>query len=259
MKDKPNGTNQSDESSSENEEDTLKDVENTNHIPRDQDYFSRAASVTSKSLDIQTIKSEDYDDDNWHSLDSDENEENKVGRGRVRFQEQKGLENRLEDFSPPRIPRNSPSYMIWNQFTKEREDRKKTKQSKVKGKNGSKRSGSPLSEVALNGGEGDLDFHNTLLNAKLTELEKEITQFRKENTALQHGRRKLQGDKKKLAQEIEEFKRQQESEKKKLEDDKKRLRRDRMLLEKSNKEKRSEEERKLMEEFEDLQAKVKYF
>jgi len=34
-------------------------------------------------------------------------------------------------FSPPRIPKNSPSYLIWSIFTKERENRNKAEKKKA--------------------------------------------------------------------------------------------------------------------------------
>ena len=58
-------------------------------------------------------------DDEEHEEDEDtlkeRMEEANVDRKQVRF----------EDFSPPRMPKNSPSYLIWSIFTREREERKK--------------------------------------------------------------------------------------------------------------------------------------
>ena len=50
-----------------------------------------------------------------------ENGYNKSKAKNVRFQEKKKQE--ALTFSPPRIPKNSPSYLIWSIFTKEREER----------------------------------------------------------------------------------------------------------------------------------------
>jgi len=174
----------------------------------------------------------------------------------------------VEEFSPPRMPKNSPSYLIWSIFTKEREERLKRGASK-NGEDPSETDPSPRSsresakqvyQDNLQNNNGGLSvesgFQSALLNAKLIELEKEIDHFRKENEALKTQRRKLNTDKKQLAKEITDFERVKESDKKKLEEEKKRLRRDRALLDKAQKDKRSNQDKKSQDEIEDLQAKV---
>ncbi len=113
-------------------------------------------------------------------------------------------------FSPPRVPKHSPSYLIWSIFTKEREEKKRQQalqqqhqdhQNRGRGpKNGvesetskkrrakSADRDSPMSRVpALWKASSDHDFESTLLNAKLAELEKEIDTFKKENANLVAG------------------------------------------------------------------------
>ena len=102
----------------------------------------------------------------------------------------------VEEFSPPRMPKNSPSYLIWSIFTKEREERLKRGASK-NGEDPSETDPSPRSsresakqfyQDNLQNNNGGLSvesgFQSALLNAKLIELEKEIDHFRKENEAL---------------------------------------------------------------------------
>ena len=119
-------------------------------------------------------------------------------------------------FSPPRIPKNSPSYLIWSIFTKEREERRKNSKN-ARAKSADR---SPMSQVRKS--SSDHDFETTLLNAKLTELQKEIEHFQKENAALTAAKRKLQQDRKQLAKDVQEFEAQKEVEKKKIDDEKKR-------------------------------------
>jgi hypothetical protein len=52
----------------------------------------------------------------------------------------------------------------------------------------------PLSKAKLTHPKSEYDFHTTLLNGKLAELEKEIAHFKSENEKLVAGRRKLQAD-----------------------------------------------------------------
>ena len=96
---------------------------------------------------------EDYDSDSWCSLsETDDNNGDSTGkqpvvknhpeggskgsssRGRplhhVRFQEDPRRD--AMDFSPPRLPKNSPSYLIWSIFTKEREERRRERQKQRK-------------------------------------------------------------------------------------------------------------------------------
>ena len=53
---------------------------------------------------------------------------------------------------------------------------------------------SPLSKAKLTHPKSEYDFHATILNGKLAELEKEIAHFKSENEKLVAGRRKLQAD-----------------------------------------------------------------
>ncbi len=186
--------------------------------------------------------SDDGDSDGWCSV----NEEDKRPRNRVRFKDAK-------DFSPPRMPRNSPSYLIWSIFTKEREERRR-KKNKSKPQQQPK-SASPLSNVFLHRVD-DGDFKSTLLQSKLTELDAEIKRQQEERSVLQTARRKLQESKKKLAEDVAEFERSKEVEKKKFEEERRRIKRDRMMLEKAQKENKLGKDKKAAEEIEDLQAKV---
>ena len=95
----------------------------------------------------------------------------------VRFE---NIENEM-DFSPPRIPKHSPSYLIWSIFTKEREERQRRKRTK-----------SPLSQVQMKSSEEEDNFENILLNSKMTELQNEIEKFKKENSTIQGLRRKIE-------------------------------------------------------------------
>ena len=153
-------------------------------------------------------------------------------------------------FSPPRIPKNSPSYLIWSIFTKEREERRKNSKT-ARAKSADR---SPMSNVRKS--SSDYDFETTLVNAKLAELQKEIEHFQKENAALAAAKRKLQQDRKQLAKDVQEFEAQKEIEKKKLEEDKKRLRRDKNLFEKSQKDRKATYDLKAQEEIDELQSKV---
>ena len=90
-------------------------------------------------------------------------------------------------FSPPRVPKNSASYLIWSIFTKEREERKAAKAG-TRTKSADTRS--PMSQIRKS--SSDYDFETTLLNAKLAELQKEIEHYQKENAALAAAKRKLQ-------------------------------------------------------------------
>ena len=189
---------------------------------------------TLKDFASDDMSNQEESSDDWSDVDEDCLNKNNNKQKNVRF-------SKPEEFSPPRIPKNSPSYLIWSIFTKDREERMRKRMENKTNKK--------VEEKVDN-------FESTLLNAKLAELEKEIQHFRKENTNLQTARRKLNGEKKQLAKDIEEFEKNRETERKRMEEEKKRLRRDKMLLEKSQKEKRSNLDRKAQEEIDDLQAKV---
>lgn len=182
----------------------------------------------------------------------------------VRFGSVNGGVGRREDFSPPRIPKNSPSYLIWSIFTKEREERRRDReQSRRKEEKSPKdlnsRSRSPLSQMPPHSvayAAADADFHATLLNAKLAELEKEVAHFQKESSALAVGRRRLASDRKRLTDEVSEFEKRREAERKRTEEEKRRARRDRMLLEKATRDKKGVEGKKAAEEIEELHNKL---
>ena len=202
---------------------------------------------TLKDLDIQEVSevrnaSEDGD---WSDIENDQpnNDVRRSGNKNVRFKE---TEPEMT-FSPPKVPKNSASYLIWSIFTKEREEREKRKLEKLK----NEVKDTKTMPQGLNG------FEETLLNAKLTELEKEIAHFKKENANLTSGRRKLNADRKQLAKDIEEFERSRDLEKKKLDEERKRIRREKSLFEKSQKDKKSTYGKKAQEEIDELQTKVR--
>ena len=155
-------------------------------------------------------------------------------------------------FSPPRVPKNSASYLIWSIFTKEREERKAAKAGSTRTKSADTRS--PMSQIRKS--SSDYDFETTLLNAKLAELQKEIEHYQKENAALAAAKRKLQQDRKQLAKEVQEFEAQKEVEKKKIDEEKKRLKRDKNLFEKSQKDRKANYDQKAQDEIDELTNKV---
>jgi len=164
------------------------------------------------------------------------------------------------DFSPPRMPRNSPSYLIWSIFTKEREERAKRKAGNV-GKAGNGRASSPLCQAPLRAASaGDEDFAQTLLNAKLAELEREAEKVRGEAAAVQRGRRRLQEARRKLSADVEAFEKAKEADMKKLEEERRRAKRDRTMLERAQKEKVKGHQNtdRAASEIADLQAKVRW-
>ncbi|XP_059090439.1 centromere protein J-like [Tigriopus californicus] len=233
----------------------------------DDDDDTLKDQIAGRALPLQL--EEVHEDDPWGSFE-DREEANSGKSNQVRFQD------RL-DFSPPRIPKNSPSYMIWSIFSKERErmGQQATKSSyeksaKAKTNSNSRpgrrvsnlktNSNSPLSQLAdFPGGFDDQKFADSFLNAKLIELEKEISQFRQENIQLQNARRKLNQDKKQFQNEKEELEKSKMADKKKLEEDKRRIKRDRALLEKSAKLSTAingQNDKKAVSELEELQTKL---
>ncbi len=197
----------------------------------------------------------DEDDIGAYMPRDDEPSHSSGNKKNVRFR------NLREDFSPPRIPKSSPSYLIWSIFTKEREEKRKERERKKRDRSGGgadpsvqRRSRSPLSQLALEPAD---NFQNTLLNAKLVELEKEVAHFQKESQALAVARRKLQADRKSLANDVANFERRQEADKKKNEEEKRRIKRDRMLMEKAQKDRKCNDVKRATDELEDLQNKVR--
>ena len=239
-----------------------------------------------------------------------ENRQNLIAKN-VRFHDKAARKNpEALTFSPPRIPKNSPSYLIWSIFTKEREERNrqqaaklradldedeewqdleeneeaahkptkycpedadnkaamigeiphykatKTKRDNVRRR---RRSESPLSRISSKNKMTDINddvFCDTLFNAKLVELNKEVEAFKKENANLQTSRRRLNADRKQLAKDIEDFERNKDNDKKKIEEDRKRLRREKAMFEKSQKDRKVNNDRKSQDEIEELQMKL---
>ena len=116
------------------EDDTLKD-DAIDGIPSDEDAVPIDKLYAKRLLDCQTIltkASNDFyvdDESSDNSLEAGMNENDMRTKSKnVRFQEKLEKE-KLEalTFSPPRIPKNSPSYLIWSIFTKEREERNRQK------------------------------------------------------------------------------------------------------------------------------------
>ncbi len=240
-------------------------------------------------------------DDTEFDQNGDEGEEedarHRLRRNRVRFvngvkgeqeedidamRDESGVDLGVEgggemDFSPPRIPRNSPSYLIWSIFTKEREEKQRAAAAAATTRGGKSAGGaggrgdrmatsssggvghrSPLSDMPLraSSSSGELDFESTLLNAKLAELEREVQKFRKENSALQSDKRRLHAVRKKLAQDAEAMEAARKEERKQAEEERRRIKRDRMLLEKAQKERSRADDRKVLDEVETLREKV---
>ena len=79
-------------------------------------------------------------------------------------------------FSPPRVPKDSASYLIWSIFTKEREEQQRSRNSRDK-KRTKSADRSPMSRIRKASSEHD--FETTILNAKLAELQKEIDHYQK--------------------------------------------------------------------------------
>ena len=271
---------------SEEEDDTLKDEDDEilEHLPHEKNN-----NYASCDSDSDSWCSVDEEEEDPQSQDSD-HRPNKAGGGysgsqRVRFKDP-NVKKKKMDFSPPRIPKNSPSYLIWSIFTKEREEKRKKREldlkrggdllegeeAKVTYQNGfsndykaeASTSGSKKRAAASNnnnggGGPGqDYGFHSTLLNGKLAELEKEISQFRKENSNLVSAKRKFATERRKFEEGKSEWEEEKKGEKKKLEEERRRIKRDRMLWEKAQKDKKSNEDaKKAAEEIEELREKVK--
>ncbi len=209
-----------------------------------------------------------YDSDGWCSVESGSSDEREaVGkklRQTVRFKDversfdeaDNGEEGPREalHFSPPRIPRNSPSYLIWDIFGRQREEqeRQRTKKAKMPPTD-TKAEDKPVGLLPV--GEQH-EVQESLLNARLAELERELLAVRKEKDGVQQARRKLQADKKQLTLSLEEFEKSKEAEKKKMEEERRRIKRDRALLEKAQKDKKLSEDKRSTEDVDDLQAKV---
>lgn len=264
---------------SEEEDDTLKDDDGEAYLsPEKQKDYSGGG-----------YESADYDSDSWCSVEEEEDQNvqhpvKKNGGGgshRVRFKDSNDKSGRKKmDFSPPRIPKNSPSYLIWSIFTKEREEKRKQREEELKSgmlegeevkvsyQNGfsndykaSSGSGSTTKKRTPGGGlnNQDYDFHSTLLNGKLAELEKEISQFRKENSNLVQARRKFASERKKFEEEKTDWDDERKGERKKIEEERRRIKRDRMLWEKAQKDKKNNDDvKKVTDEVEELRDKVRW-
>ena len=197
---------------------------------------------------------------NWSSEDEDDQEDENERKKSANSRKSVQFSDEAMTFSPPRMPRDGPSHLIWSIFAKEREERQRQSRSqktdkRPRGKSVD-RNGSPMSRLARQNRQNEYDFEAALIKAKLTELEKEIEKYQKENAALSSGRRKLGFDRKQLARDVQEFEAQKELEKKKMEEEKKRIKRDRTMLEKAQRERKSNFDQKAQGEIEELQQKV---
>ena len=239
----------------------MDDESEENTLKEDDDYHVESNGIIMDSAPRQVVLN-----GNWSSEDEDEdeNERKKSANSRKSVQ----FSDEALTFSPPRIPRDGPSHLIWSIFAKEREENqrqsrsqfavKSTTDKRPRGKSVD-RNGSPMSRLARQNRQNEYDFEAALIKAKLTELEKEIEKYQKENAALSSGRRKLGFDRKQLARDVQDFEAQKECEKKKMEEEKKRIKRDRTMLEKAQRERKSNFDQKAQGEIEDLQQKVRIF
>lgn len=229
------------EDDSESEENTLKDGENSEIV----------MESGPRQVVLNWSSDEDIENDN-------ERKKSAGSRKSVQFQDE------AMTFSPPRIPRDGPSHLIWSIFAKEREERQRQSRQSAKNSGDKKRgksvdrNGSPMSRLARQNRQNEYDFEAALVKAKLTELEKEIEKYQKENAALSSGRRKLGFDRKQLAKDVQEFEAQKELEKKKMDEERKRIKRDRNMLEKAQRDRRNNCDQKAQGEIEELQQKVKF-
>lgn len=250
------------------------DQKQTSHKPtsssssdEDEDTIgSHNNSVPEKPSFLNGSDDEDNNDGSFNNLvytggDTAMQIEQKKSKNRVHFDDGEQI-----NFSPPRIPKDSASYLIWSIFAKEKENQKKNSANKVGTRSGAK-SGpqmsngddtfSPLSKAPLTTyPKAEFEFHTTLLNAKLAELEKEVTHFKTENEKLVQGKRKLQLDRRQLAENVKSFESMKESEKKKLDDERKWVRREKALFEKTLKDKKSNFDKRAQDEIDELQNKI---
>lgn len=241
---------------------------------------------------------EDYEDD--ESTVCDEDDDASIGKDwRVRMadwdkeNQQVSPERRkgeVLEFSPPnKLPKNSPSYLIWSIFTREREERKlRSLQQRNQGGGGNNypaeagprsaparfidtepatrvatadsainKQSSPASPLSLAShleNNDDISYHSTLLQMRVVELEQEIDTFKKENTKIVSLKKKLTDEKQRLTKEWEEFDKVREEGKKKTEEERRRVRREKLLLEKAKKE--TNNSGKVCAECEDSRVKV---
>ena len=213
--------------------------------------------------------SEEWTDEEEEEVEEDEStmrEEQSIGknwRERIAGKEKEkemNKENRGErlEFSPPeKMPKNSPSYLIWSIFTKEREERRKralqakspagqvnpgagqevvpSKGALTVARSAPARPDSRVNQVQHPAKE-DLDYQGTLLHMRVVELEHEIDSFKKETVKVQEIKKRLKTDREKLGAELKDFERLKTEDKKKLDEEKRRLKRDQLLVEKARKE-----------------------
>ena len=240
------------EKDDESEENTLKE---------DDDYHVESNGIIMDSAPRQVVLNGNWSSEDEDNQEEDENERKKSANSRKSVQ----FSDEALTFSPPRMPRDAPSHLIWSIFAKEREENQRQSRGKNAVKSTDKRprgksvdrNGSPMSRLARQNRQNEYDFEAALIKAKLTELEKEIEKYQKENAALSSGRRKLGFDRKQLARDVQDFEAQKECEKKKMEEEKKRIKRDRTMLEKAQRERKSNFDQKAQGEIEDLQQKVR--
>jgi len=247
----------------------MEDIRNflkTKQQPVPQSKEEHLASDGEEDSEEWTDEEEELDEDEDESTMRQEEEES-IGRDwreRIAGKEKEremNKENRETagerlEFSPPeKMPKNSPSYLIWSIFTKEREERRKRAlQSKSPAGQGANAGGAGATAGASHKGgvarsaparpsqvqqpavKEELDYQGTLLHMRVVELEHEIDSFKKETVKVQEIKKRLKTDREKLAQELKDFERLKTEDKKKLDEEKRRLKRDQLLVEKSRKE-----------------------
>lgn len=116
---------------------SLSDTESEDHTLKNDD---RHPIRVGGGFDGDTSDIENYDSDDWCSVDSAESGANQ--QNRVHFDDK----DQVMNFSPPRMPKNAPSYLIWSIFTKEREERRRKKSSSA---NLAERQNGKVRQVAL--------------------------------------------------------------------------------------------------------------
>ena len=116
------------------EDDTLKD-DAIDGIPSDEDVVNVDTKCTKRIKNYQPLPKNGTNNvyvneqiiDNSYDDEMNGNDINTKAKN-VRFQEKLEKEKyQALTFSPPRIPKSSPSYLIWSIFTKEREERNRQK------------------------------------------------------------------------------------------------------------------------------------
>ncbi len=157
-------TKENDELSNDDDDDTLRDEDGSSrpgHGDSGDDGGVCSLNGHLKETSAAGTANGHLTQQQSHRVRFQEEEEEEVGEERE--EEEDGEEVELRDFSPPRIPKNSPSYLIWSIFTKEREEREKMRQQQQKSRGQGKRGrgggrSSPLSQMPLRSLEGGSDL-----------------------------------------------------------------------------------------------------